>query len=366
VAAYNHAGQIVLSGPRAEVEQLGRTLSGGGLDCVPLRVSHAFHSALMDPALDALERAVAACAPGLPETTMVSSLTGEVVTAPLDAGYWRRQAREAVRFSAALRTVEGLGATVLLELGPHPVLLDLAARAEGGPERLRRLPSLRRGRPDQAVMLRALGELYVAGAEIDWAQAGPADGRRRGGLPGYPFQRGRARDAAAPGPAAAEQVATEPVTRPERTLLDVVRTEVAAVLGHVGPEAIDPRLTFRQLGVDSLVTVELRDRLSTVLGRRLPATLVYDHPVPTALAEWLSAAAETPAGQASAGSIGGATAVDTGSTVNAGGFELPSGEPELWPPTGEEAPDAVLDVLRAADADAVFAFIDQELGLSAG
>ncbi|MFE3442884.1 SDR family NAD(P)-dependent oxidoreductase [Nocardia sp. NPDC059180] len=67
-------------------------------------------------------------------------------------------------------------------------------------------------------------------------------------------------------------------------LLGVVREQMAVVLGHDGPDAIDPACNFRELGFDSLAAVEARNRLNTVTGLRLPATLIFDHPTPAALA----------------------------------------------------------------------------------
>ncbi|MEV4976919.1 SDR family NAD(P)-dependent oxidoreductase [Streptomyces scopuliridis] len=95
-------------------------------------------------------------------------------------------------------------------------------------------------------------------------------------------------DAGPGGTSSAHQLAALPVADREKALLDIVRTQVATVLGHRAPGLIDAGRAFHELGFDSLTAVELRNRLNALSGLRLPSTVVFDYPNPRALAGYLS------------------------------------------------------------------------------
>ncbi|CAL9670422.1 3-ketoacyl-CoA thiolase [Streptomyces sp. enrichment culture] len=103
-----------------------------------------------------------------------------------------------------------------------------------------------------------------------------------------PAARRRARAGASAGSSPAEQLARLSADERRRVLVDLVRGHVAGVLGHSDPQGLDADRAFKELGFDSLTAVELRNRLGSATGLRLPTTLVFDHPTPAAIAAHLS------------------------------------------------------------------------------
>lgn len=192
VAAYN-GPNTVLSGPGEDLEQIVARGGNDGVRCSWLETSHAFHSELLEPVLDEFESYAARLRFAVPTLPLVCNRTGAVLTAatPLDAQYWRRHSRQPVQFAESVRTVAALGCSVLMEIGPQPVLTGAAVQV--WPEHLaapRAIVSLRKGVSDRRQIAEALAGAYVSGHRPKFAALHRRP-RRRLELPTYPFQRRR-------------------------------------------------------------------------------------------------------------------------------------------------------------------------------
>ncbi|ETW26403.1 hypothetical protein MGAST_24465 [Mycobacterium gastri 'Wayne'] len=193
VAAYNGTN-TVLSGPSADLEQIVASCGGDGIRCTWLDTSHAFHSELLEPVLDEFESYAAQFTFAVPTLPLVCNRTGAVITGatPLNAQYWRRHARQPVQFAESVRTVALLGCTVLMEIGPQPILT--AAALQIWPESVaapRAIASARKGADALGQITEAVAAAYVAGHRPDFSalQAVAHSGsRRKLELPTYPFE----------------------------------------------------------------------------------------------------------------------------------------------------------------------------------
>ncbi|WP_344610017.1 SDR family NAD(P)-dependent oxidoreductase, partial [Streptomyces glaucus] len=186
IAAINGPASLVLSGGEEAVLAVAAALPGRRTR--RLRVSHAFHSPLMEPMLADFERAVSALVFRPARMAVVSTRTG-ALAAPgeLDTpGYWVRQVREGVRFADAVHTLTGRGVDRFLELGPDAVLTPLIAAS--APQATVTVPAARTDRPEERVFIAALAELFVHGVAVDWPALFAGTGARRTDLPTYPFQ----------------------------------------------------------------------------------------------------------------------------------------------------------------------------------
>ena len=192
IAALNGPGNTVIAGPRDGVQTVLRTLERQRIRGRALSVSHAFHSALMDPILEPFTQAAAGIRFAAPSIPLMSNVTGRRADAGeiTQSAYWARHIRQPVRFGDGMRELYAMGCEVFVELGPDPSLLAAGTRClpDGAGSWL---PTLRHGREDWLQVLDTLGRLYKAGADVDWTAFDRPYARKRVSLPTYPFQRQR-------------------------------------------------------------------------------------------------------------------------------------------------------------------------------
>jgi len=189
IAAVNGPENTVISGVRESLGRVLKELEAEGITAQRLVVSHAFHSPLVEPMLDAFERAASEVVYSSPRMGLISNVTGSLVRGDevSSAGYWRRHVREPVRFYRSMQVLGERGEDIFMEIGPHPVLLGMGAQCLPKGEGVW-LPSLRRGQKDWEQMLESLGALYVSGMKVLWKGFDGDYQRRRIPLPTYPFQ----------------------------------------------------------------------------------------------------------------------------------------------------------------------------------
>ncbi|SHN34426.1 type I polyketide synthase, partial [Streptomyces yunnanensis] len=181
-------------------------------------------------------------------------------------------------------------------------------------------------------------ETFVALADVDWERfvAGFTAVRPSPLIAGLPevrrIQAEEGETAGAEGSVLAQRLAGKTDLERDRIVLELVRDQVAAVLGHSAPEAVEVGRAFLELGFDSLTAVDLRNRLNAATGLKLPATLIFDYPTATALADYLKT--EVLGAPAMASTVPAvATGTDEPIAIVGMGCRFPGGvtsEEQLW------------------------------------
>ncbi|MFI1019104.1 type I polyketide synthase [Streptomyces sp. NPDC020965] len=311
LAAVNGPSSVVLSGDRCALTPVVERLSAEGVRTKWVPVDYASHSAHMDRIHDELLEILSGIVPKTSRIPLYSTVSAQVIdTSRMDASYWFDNIRGTVRFHETVQALIADGLTAFVEVSPHPVLAmsvrDTLDQAEATGLSI---GTLRRDENEERSLLTAAAELFVAGLPIDWNTAAFADlDTRQVDLPTYAFQRRPywletvAQTVRVGAPAAAptespevpgsrsrlaERVAGLPQGARHQAVTDFVRAHAAAVLGHTDHSDIDVALTFRDLGFDSINATEFRLRLGDAAGLRLPATLVFDHPTPAVVVDFL-------------------------------------------------------------------------------
>ncbi|MGI4886523.1 MAG: amino acid adenylation domain-containing protein [Janthinobacterium lividum] len=381
VAAVNGPAAVVVAGPDEAVACFARTLDAQDVPNRVLATSHAFHSAMMDPAVDAFRQAVANVPLHRPQKPVVSTVSGVWLTdaQATDPGYWAAHLRQTVQFAAALDTLLTEPQPILLEVGPGHVLAALAQQQLAGrPAAV--LASLKKGsgpNPEYRALLGALGQLWLRGVAPNWATVHAGRHPRRVLLPTYAFDRQHCwlapTPAVAPVPApvppssvvAPPTVSTAPApisftpppTPMRKPTLLTALSEVLENASGIEMAGVSPDLTFLEIGFDSLLITQLALALKKQFG--LPITfrqLNESYATPNQLVDYLDQALPPAAYQPTAG----APAPTPAPVPTAAGAPAP---PFVAPVAGP-APGAFAP-LAGPGADSALGLIAQQLQLLA-
>lgn len=185
IAAHNAPENTVISGLHKDLAQAVERLEKKGIPVIPLQVATAFHSPVLDPVLDKIEKAASEMAVGTAHIPIIANLDGQEKIV-FDAAYWRAQAASPVCFRQGLQTLSQRGCSLFLEVGPQPVLSGFGRSMF--PEAAF-VASLRRGVESDRVIAEAAASLFAVGAPVDLTAAVAT--RKVVDVPVHPFRQQR-------------------------------------------------------------------------------------------------------------------------------------------------------------------------------
>ncbi|MEB2398035.1 MAG: amino acid adenylation domain-containing protein [Alcaligenaceae bacterium] len=300
LAAVNSPDECVISGESAAVGRVCEALEARGIASQALRTSHAFHSRLMEPALEPYARALSGLRLSRPRLALISNSTGTADAAFDTPEYWTDHIRQPVRFADGIGALARMGANVLIEVGGAPNLVGSAARCPGyadAPPVL--VPTLRRNQPAWRSLGGMLAQLYAAGVPLRWEAL--YDTAERGETPGYPFEPRRhwiaktpvmalaAAEGAAEFSAIGSPTAGVPATAVAATATDAdgaaappavaLADDIAAFLARaLQLPAADQRSDrgFLEMGVDSLALTEAVAAMERKWGISIPRRALFE------------------------------------------------------------------------------------------
>ncbi|WP_067522280.1 type I polyketide synthase [Nocardia uniformis] len=193
IAAINSPTAVVVSGVETEIDALAAEFVENGWRTNRLRVSHAFHSALVEPMLEEFATAISTVAFGRPNIPLISTVTGTRVDNEMsDPAYWVHQVRATVRFADAVTAMIDAGAVRIAEIGPDSVLTPMVVNTlEAADSAATAVGLARRNRADIVSVMTGAAGLFVSGAAVNWHAVYADSGSTRIELPTYAFQRQR-------------------------------------------------------------------------------------------------------------------------------------------------------------------------------
>ncbi|CAD5983344.1 non-ribosomal peptide synthetase/type I polyketide synthase [Planktothrix agardhii] len=284
IAAINSPENIVISGKATAIAQIIVHLTTAGIEVRPLKVSHAFHSPLMEPILDSLEQAANQVSYQPLQIPLVTNLKGKMlpVGETIDAHYWRDQAEKPVQFFASIQSLIEQKFNLFLEVSPKPTLSRLGQQCcQEKPATW--LFSLAPPQQEWQSLLNSLAILYDAqGAKINWEGFDRDYPQKLLALPTYPFQRQRYWLETV-NPTSQETTMTLNAPDSQAVLTDQQQQEILVTLQtlvgnllQLSPADVNVHTPFLEIGADSIVMVEAVRRIENTYGVKIAIRQLFE------------------------------------------------------------------------------------------
>ncbi len=274
LAAHNGQRLCVVAGPEKEVARVQAALQAQEIPAKPLHTSHAFHTRMMEDAVDPFRDLLQGMELGTPDIEIISTVTGQPLRAEeaTDLGYWSRHLRVPVRFAPAAQSLAERSSILALGCGPGGTMPALIKASVGGA--LPAVASLKAKGHEVEALLQAAGRLWCAGVDLDAEAMYVHQRRRRRPLPTYPFEDRRCCIEVSAPVAPSREPAAAPAT--ESTVNATNDQRKLQLLGRVREliedasgfelENMEPNDSFIDLGLDSLLLTQLATTLKKSFG----------------------------------------------------------------------------------------------------
>jgi acyl transferase domain-containing protein/NADP-dependent 3-hydroxy acid dehydrogenase YdfG len=315
IGAINGPVSTIISGDRESVTEVLGLFEAKGIKVKLLPISNASHSPMMEPILDDFEKEALKINYSTPKITMISNVTGKVIDEEIsNSTYWKQHIRQTVRFNDGMQTLYEMGCRYFIEMGPQSTLLGMGQgcvpQTSLGVSEGYWVSSLEKDKPDWEVLLSSLGGLYAQGINVDWVAFDQEYSRQKVDVPTYAFQRQSywvdkevvedtemsnnqsiLHQNIISGNEFIQKLAAAQSSERKELMQEYLKTEVRKILGFSKNTAIDVHSGIMSLGVTSVLSGELRNRITIALGdalkESLPQALIFNYPTVEAVADYL-------------------------------------------------------------------------------
>ncbi len=320
IAAINGPTSLVISGENEAIEEVIESLQQQEIKIKKLVVSHGFHSPLMRPMLEEFRKVAEEINYSVPNLDIISNVTGKPIKEDITkAEYWVNHVESPVNFHGGINSLLEEECDIFLEIGAKPILLSMSRMIiENNQEKAYRyLPSLRPGKADWEQILDSLAQFSVQGYKINWHQFDQDYDRSFVSLPTYPWQRSRywfkenshklksKNKRSLPKQVNLQNPQSRNFKNTQKNsylvkkiknsfkneqlflIIEYLQEQIAMVLGLDKSQAPGSKVGFFQMGMDSLMAVELRNKLEATFGLALSTTLAFNYPNIHALSTYL-------------------------------------------------------------------------------